>query len=239
MKYLIIGGSRGLGLAIAMALSVTNDIIIYDINEPLMALDNTIYKKIDLANDDISIMKNDIKEADGLIYTAGIGRIDYFNNQSFKDIDFTITINLISVIKVLTLASDKLLSKRRFDCLCISSIAGLVSSPLFSVYSASKAGVCKYIEAINTEIEKLGFENRVTNVVATSFKGTSFNGGETNVKELDSLSKYLIDSMKNRREICKVNEELIDSIVERYNNDAKNFSKDSYDYKINSGRLRK
>ena len=239
MKYIIVGGSGGLGLAIAnKLLKLNNEVIIYDIKEPEIELNNAVYKRINLAEDDINIMQNDLDNANGLIYTAGIGRVDYFNNYSFKDIELTITINLTSLIKILSLSSKKLLSNERFDCLCISSIAGLVASPLFSIYSASKAGVCKYIEAVNTEIGKLGYDNRITNVVATSFNGTGFNGGETDINQLSDLADYIIDSMKNRIELCKVNEKLIDSIINRYYDNPKKYALESFEYKIRNKRIK-
>ena len=239
MKYIVIGGSSGLGLALANKISKNsrNSIIIYDIKEPLISINNSIYKKIDLSNDDLRFMLHDINESDALIFTAGIGKVKKFDNYTFEEIESTISINLLSLIKILTLAADKLKSNDNYYAMCISSIAGLVSSPLFSVYSASNAGVCKYIEAVNTELIKNNTTNRVTNVVATSFNGTGFNGGKTDLCLLDDLATRLLESMYKKELICKVNEELIDSIIGRYNSDNLKFSLESYDYKINSGRL--
>ena len=44
--------------------------------------------------------------------------------------------------------------------------------------------------------------------------------------------------MHNKELVHKVNQELIDSILKRYNDDAMKFSLESYDYKINSGRIK-
>ncbi len=239
MKYIIVGGSSGLGLAISNYLSKNgNEIIIYDIKEPIINITNSTYKFIDLSKSDLSVIKDDIESSNGLIYTAGIGKVKRFEDYTMDEIDSTITINLSSLIKVLTLASNKLKGKDNFECLCISSIAGLVSSPLFSLYSASKAGVCKYIEAVNTELIKNGSNNRITNVVATAFKGTGFNGGQTDLNQLEDFAKELANSMHNKELVHKVNQELIDSILKRYNDDAMKFSLESYDYKINSGRIK-
>lgn len=238
MKYIVLGGSSGLGLAISTLLSKQgNEIIIYDIKEPLQKINKAIFKSVDLSKDDLTVMKADIEYSNGLIYTAGIGKVKHFEDYTMNEIDTTISIDLTSLIKVLTLASSKLKENINYECLCISSIAGLVSSPLFSLYSAAKAGVCKYIEAVNTELIKTGSCNRITNVVATAFKGTSFNGGQTDLKQLDELAKELVDSMINKELIHKVNPELINSILKRYNDNALKFSLESYDYKINSGRI--
>ena len=214
MKYVIIGGSRGLGLSIAnILLRKNNEIVVFDINPLEIPNEKIIYKRFDLTKDDFLLLKNDIENSDGVIFTAGIGRVAFFNDYNFDEIERTISIDLISLIKIITISSDRIMTKNDFYFMCISSIAGLVSSPLFSVYSAAKAGVCKYVEAVNTELLKSKCNNRITNVVATSFDGTAFNGGKTNLLCLESLSEYLIESMLRKDEICKVNNELIDSII--------------------------
>ena len=44
------------------------------------------------------------------------------------------------------------MSCENFDCMVMGSIAGLVSSPMFSVYAATKAALCRFIESINIEL---------------------------------------------------------------------------------------
>ena len=236
--YIVIGGSSGLGLAIVKELIKRDcSIVIYDIKEPEYKFENVTFHKFDLCKDDINSLLSEINDSNGIIYTAGLGRVDYFNNYSFNEIEIVFSVNTISLIKIITLSNHKILSKSNFYFMCVSSIAGLVSSPLFSIYSASKAGVCKYVEAVNTELEKLGFENRITNIVATSFPGTCFNGGNTELEKLENIAHFAIDSMFNRIEIVKINGELIDSIINRYITDNKKFSRESYDYKINNKRI--
>ncbi len=239
MFCIVIGGSNGLGLSISSKLIRKGyKVLIYDIIEPKINFGGFLFKKIDLSKDDIAIMTDDISSADMVIYTAGIGRVDKFNKYSFNDIDKTIDIDLKSLVKVITLSSNNLLTKNNFKCCCISSIAGLVVSPLFSVYSAAKAGVCKYIEAVNTELEKNGSNNRITNVVATSFQGTSFNGGNTDLTSLSTISDLILDSMMKSEELCMINKELIGSIIARYQEDSKKFALESYEYKISKGRIK-
>lgn len=53
---------------------------------------------------------------------------------------------------------------KNFYCAVMGSIAGLVSSPLFALYGATKAAVCSLTESLNIELEKSGSNNRILNV---------------------------------------------------------------------------
>lgn len=239
MNYLVIGGSNGIGAALVNYLSSDegNNIIICDKVEPIVNSSNISYVKIDLFKEDISKIKKYIDESDAIIYTSGIGRVDYFKNFTSLEIKKNIQINLIAFMDVVSLAYGKLASKNDFKMLCISSIAGLVSSPLFSVYSASKAGMCKFVEAVNTELRMSGSNNLITNIVATSFKGTSFNGNKTDLNILENLANEIIESMEKREELHFINADLVNSILDRYTTNPKKFSNESFQYKIDGNRI--
>ncbi len=239
MRYAIIGGSNGLGFSIANKLLRNgNKVDVYDIAYPEFEHANFNYYKLDLMSDDFHHLKTNSDLYNGVIYTAGVGKLNYFDQYTNNDVDTNIRINLSSLIKVILLFANRIKSENDFYFMCISSIAGLVASPLFSIYSASKAGVCKYTEAVNTELEMGGFKNRITNIVATSFKGTSFNGGKTDLNLLEDLANELMEAMIDRETLHKVNESLIDSIIERYQTNPNKFACESYEYKINSGRFK-
>lgn len=109
---------------------------------------------------------------------------------------------------------------------------------MFSVYAASKAAVCRFVESINIELEKAGTDNRILNVSPISIKGTRFNGGKNDIGALGDLAndivKHLFDS--DTMYIPQYNE-VVKSIIDRYNDDPHKFGLESYDYKMNSGRV--
>ncbi|MDY0143370.1 MAG: SDR family oxidoreductase [Bacteroidales bacterium] len=238
MKYLVIGGSNGVGAAIVSRLIEKNHkIVIFDVVSPTLLSDRIEYVKLDLYKDDVNIVARYIEDANGLIITAGIGRVCEFKNITPVEIEKILKVNLVSISMIFRLAYIKMIEDDSFYSMCISSIAGLVSSPLFSVYSASKAGLCKLIEALNIELEFAGSNNRICNVVATSFQNTSFNGSETHLKDLYPLADELIGVMNSKKELHFVDEQLINLILKRYYDDAHKFSCESYTYKVNNNRI--
>ncbi len=74
----------------------------------------------------------------------------------------------------------------------MGSIAGLISSPLFATYGATKAAVCNGIESLNIELEMAGTENRILNVSPGSIKGTKFNGGTNDLSQTEALAQASI-----------------------------------------------
>ena len=236
-KFLVIGGSNGVGASISKHLLANSDeVIICDYLEPCFKGDFE-YHKFDLFKDNISELKTLIENSDGIFITAGFGRVAPIETFSDTEIRKTLIVNGESIIRILNLCLNKLFCEKDFICTVITSIAGAVSSPLFAAYSAAKASVYKFVEAANVEIGKKGFSNRITNVVATSFEGTSFNGGETNFEALRPLTAKIIDSSVKHEELCYLNEDVVKSVIQRYNENPKKFGSESYDYKVKNNRI--
>ena len=238
MKYIVIGGSNGLGLAISVKLiNRGHNVLILDVVKPKIKLNNAAYKKINLFTDDVNEIRNDLADASGLIITAGIGRVCRFEEMSETEIDKLLKVNLLSISKIIHIAFPYLIQKNSFDCLVMTSIAGLVASPLFSIYAASKAGLYRMIESLNAELRESGTNNRICSVVATSIKNTSFAGGKTDVNALSTMASELLSSMMSKLENHIIDRELVNSILERYSADPTKFAQESIKYKIENNRL--
>ena len=133
---------------------------------------------------------------------------------------------------------DKLSSNIDAYCMTMGSLAGELSSPLFSVYAASKAGLNRFIESINIELEKANSENRILNVEPISFEGSSFNGKKTDVEKLSSLADECLEKMYARETVfIPKYEEVCKGIIERYRKDSHEFGLSSFDYKIENKRI--
>lgn len=238
-KAFIIGGSNGIGLAIAMELSKQcSQVVILDKVEPSVVLPKNITNEIiNLLNDDFSFLDK-YKDFDCLVYTAGFGRVAPFETVVEAEIENEFQVNVISAIKVLNFFYPRLRDIKPFYCVVMGSIAGLVSSPLFALYSATKAALCKCIEAINIELEMAGTANRVLNISPGSIKGTRFNGGENNLTLTQNLAVEIIDRMVKQESLfIPEYEETFKSVLERYHHDSHQFGVDSYRYKMDAGRL--
>lgn len=109
---------------------------------------------------------------------------------------------------------------------------------MFSVYPATKAAVCKFVEAINIELEKSGTQNRVLNVSPGSLKGTRFNGGENNISLIEGLTAKIIEKMEQKCDLFIPDYDgIYKDVINRYISDPHKFGIESYEYKLKSGRI--
>ena len=240
-KAVVIGGSNGIGLA------VTTDLIkrgyhvcVMDICQPSGLTGTYSYipcNLLELSNDLISAQAND-QEVEILMITAGIGRVADFEYLHPAEIQKLLTIDTVSTIQIIRLFYDRIKSEKPFYCGIMGSIAGLVSSPMFSVYAAAKAAIFRFTESINIELEAAGVQNRVLNVSPLSVQGTRFNGGENDLSLLSDLAREIVERLFASSELCLPQKELEQSIIERYQKDPHEYGLHSYQYKKESGRVK-
>lgn len=238
-KALVIGGSNGMGLAMVEVLLKNNydRIIIADKATPSLENDNVEYLRLDLADCDYDSFDK-LQDVDTLIITAGLGRLAEFSTFTEKEIEKNFKVNVISAICIIKKYYNKLLSNSDFYCMIMGSIAGWVSSPLYSVYSATKSAVCKFVEAINVELKKANSGNRILNVSPGALKGTRFNGGENNISLLMDLAEDIFNRMKAREELFIPHyDDIYKGVIERYIADLNKFGLDSYEYKVKGNRI--
>ena len=242
-KILIVGGANGIGLSIAKMLAAgKNTEKVYIIDKAFLA-DEYKEEKIDsfqfdLTDEDYSIF-NQFTDIDGLIITAGFGRLALFEDIPEEMIPLYFNVNTIAVIRVIKHFYDRLLSKEDFYCGVMVSIAGFMSSPYFSLYGATKAALKIFIESVNVELEKSGTSNRILNVSPGSIKGTSFNQGKTDLSQTSQLAEQIIAHVEAKDDLfIPQYEEIFKHVLERYHNDFRQEGLHSYEYKVNSGRVK-
>lgn len=244
-RILIVGGASGIGLSIANILNQkegkegTERIYIVDKN-PL----DEEYKTgkiesfvFDLTSEDYSFF-NRFSDIDSLIITAGFGKLSLFKDLSEEHIINSFKVNALSPIRIIRHFYDKLMSRQDFYCGVMVSISGFMSSPFFSVYAATKAALKIFIESINVELTKAGSSNRVLNVSPGSIKGTSFEGGKTDINQTKELAKEIIQHIECKDDLfIPKYEEVFKQVLNRYHEDFRKEGLHSYDYKLNSGRM--
>jgi glycerol-3-phosphate cytidylyltransferase len=125
-----------------------------------------------------------------------------------------------------------------FYCAVMGSIAGLISSPMFAVYGATKAAVCKLVESLNIELEAAGTPNRILNISPGSIKGTKFSGGDNDLQQTAPLASDILDRTFQRDVLfIPEYEQVFKGVLARYQQDAHQFGLESYGYKQASGRI--
>ena len=170
--------------------------------------------------------------------TAGIGRVADFQAHHTAEIDKILTIDTVSTLKIFRLFYDRILSKDTFYAGVMGSISGWISTPAAAVYAAAKAGVVRFVESVNIELEVAGTENRVLDVSPASFKGSRFYGGKNDLSITGPLAKEIVDHLFARDTVfIPQYEETFKGVLERYHNDPHEYGLHSYQYKKDSGRL--
>lgn len=244
-KAVIVGGSNGIGLAIAQQLLRRGyHACILDICQPDTGIltDETqyTYYPCDLLDMDWELPEklSQDPEVEGLMITAGFGRVAEFQYLHPAEIGRLMQVNAVASIQLMRIFYDRIRSDAPFFCGIMGSIAGLCSSPMFSVYAASKAAVCRFVESVNIELEAAGTHNRILNVSPGSIGGTRFNGGENDLQKMEELSCQITEALLSGQTLLIPQyEQTFKGVLERYNADPHQYGLDSYAYKQASGRV--
>lgn len=237
-RILIVGGANGIGLSIAKVMSAKTEC------EKIYIVDKSPLDKkwqdpkiesfvFDIANEDYSFFDK-FSDIDGLVITAGFGKLALFENVEESYIINSFNVNTIAVIRIIRKFYEKILSHQDFYCGVMVSIAGFMSSPFFAVYGATKAALKIFIESVNVELTKAGTDNRILNVSPGSIKGTSFNNGKTNLSQTETLAKEIIQHLENKDDLfIPQYDEVFREVLERVHDDFRKEGLHSYEYKLN------
>lgn len=96
-------------------------------------------------------------QVDILFNNAGFGRLDWFENlDPARDIETQVQVNLTGLMLVTRAVLPHMLARRAGHIIHMSSVAGLIAAPLYSVYSATKHGVRAFTDALRREVAPFG-----------------------------------------------------------------------------------
>ncbi len=245
-EAVVIGGSNGIGLGITNSLIEKGYYVhILDIQVPdeEYLVDKTKYRHqyidlMDLRLSELSHLKHN-PSIDTLAITAGFGRVAHFASLSSKEIESLLQVNSLATIQILHYFYDRMVAEEPFKTAVMVSIAGHISSPLFSVYGASKAALHHLIESVNVELEMVGSTNRILEVSPGKIPGTRYYGASpTDIHLVYKLAQEILKHLEqNETLFIPEFEEVYQSILERYHADPAQFGRESYRYKMDSGRV--
>ena len=242
-KALVVGGNSGIGLAIVIKLLKNYDHIFIVGKDSICLKDipieireefiqKTSFYKINLIMEEYDVF-NQIQDIQCLIITAGFGRVAFFEDLTGVEISNLIKCNELAIIQILKKYYAKIAGNDDFYCAVMGSIAGHIVSPLFSVYGASKAGLCSFIESINIELASQKCKNRILDVSPGNIKGTRFSGEENALELLDYLANEILLNMNNKETLYIPDYETIyKGVITRYRENPLKFGLDSYNYKL-------
>ena len=245
-KAVIVGGSNGIGLAIGINLIKRGYFLeILDVIAPDEGLfegfsKDYSYHYCNLLDFNTELFEELSKDdgIDFLMIATDIGRVSDFEYLHIAEIDKTLCINAVSAMKIIRVFYDRIKSNVSFYCGVMGAIAGIVSSPMFSVYAASKAAICRFVESINIELEESSVANRILNVSPGSIKGVRFNESKNDLKVIEGLAEAIVERIL-QREVLYIPQydEIFKEMIDRYKGDAHGFGLESYQYQRKSGRM--
>lgn len=240
---LVVGGANGIGLAVARQLALRQDVETVNIVDRVAVAPEYIHPKFrfhifDLMSDDFSFFDR-FYETDTLMITAGFGKLSLFEDMDDDYIRSSFIVNAIAPIRIIKKFYPQLKSNKDFYCGVMVSIAGFMSSPFFSVYAATKASLKIFIESVNVEVSKAGYVNRILNVSPGSIKGTAFSNGRNDLSLTEPLANDIVMNLEAHNDLLIPQyDEIFKSVLQRYHDDFRAEGSRSYDYKLNTGRIK-
>lgn len=98
-------------------------------------------------------------QIDILFNNAGYGSMDWFEKLNFeRDVETIVQVNLTGTMLVTRAVIPHMLKRRKGHVINMSSVAGLISPPLITTYSASKYGVRAFTDALRREVVPFGIK---------------------------------------------------------------------------------
>ncbi len=96
---------------------------------------------------------------DILVNNAGFGRLDWLEKlDPVKDIQAQIDVNVMGVIQTTRQVLPVMMKQRSGSIINMCSMAGLVATPTYSIYAASKHAVHGFSEALRREVKPWGID---------------------------------------------------------------------------------
>ena len=242
-EALIVGGANGIGLAIATLLAEDerfDNIHIVDRQAVASEFQHPKFRchTFDLRSEDYSLFDT-FTEVNTLIITAGFGRLAHFSDIDDEHIIDSFAVNSTAVIRIIRHFYDRMQGTEEFYCGVMGSIAGFMSSPLFAVYGATKAALKIFIESVNVELEMAGTTNRILNISPGSIKGTAFYNGANDLSITRQLGAEILTHLWAKDDLfIPQYDEIFKTVLERYHADFRAEGRHSYNYKMQSGRIK-
>jgi short-subunit dehydrogenase len=99
------------------------------------------------------------RRIDVLVNNAGFGRLDWLENlDPEKDIKAQFDVNVLGLVQTTRQALPVMIQQRAGHIINMCSIAGLIATPTYTIYAASKHAVHGFSEALRREVKPWGID---------------------------------------------------------------------------------
>lgn len=149
-NILLIGGSYGIGLAIAQELQNDNNIFVASrTNENLAGL-NVTFIPFDASTDTLDTSKLPAV-IDGLVYCPGSINLRPFRGLKPEAFEADLQINFISLVKVIQAILPNLTASEQSSIVLFSSVAASMGMPFHTSVAAAKGAIEGFAKALAAE----------------------------------------------------------------------------------------
>jgi len=145
---LIIGGSKGIGEAIANSLLINHKVINFSRTQPDMVHDNLSHFSIDILKDDLPELEN----LDGIVYCPGSINLKPFSRLSLDDFKTDFEINVLGAVKVIQKYLKVLKSGNNPSILLFSTVASKLGMPFHASIATAKSGIEGLVKSLGAEL---------------------------------------------------------------------------------------
>ena len=166
-NILLIGGSYGIGLAIAKALANDNNVFVASRTAEGLSDLNVTHLTFDAQTDTLDVSKLPAV-IDGLVYCPGSINLRPFKGLKIETFESDLQINFIDMVKVVQTVLPQLTASHQASIVLFSSVAASMGMPFHTSVAAAKGAVEGFAKALAAEYAP---KIRV-NVIAPSLTNT-------------------------------------------------------------------
>ena len=190
-KYIVIGGSKGIGSAIVNNLLENHEVINISRTEPQSTHANLTHHNCDIVSDDLP----SIDDADGLVYCPGSINLKPINRLSIEDFKSDFEINVIGAVKAVQAYLPALKNGKNPSIVFFSTVASDLGMPFHASVAASKSAVEGLTKSLGAELAPTVRVNAIAPTVTDTELASKLLRNDRmieNMKERHPLKKYLL-----------------------------------------------
>lgn len=194
MNILVTGATRGIGKAIAEELSSIGTV--HAVGRDLSQLKKfNNYCQCDLAGD-IGVLEKYIREnhIDIIINNAGEYIYGEISTMSNEQIEHIFNVNLLTPVKLISVAVPYMKQKKWGRIINIGSISGVMGEGNASLYSSTKSGLIGLTKALALELAQY---NITVNTINPGWVDTIL--GHESIENGDFLQEEILDCIPQKR----------------------------------------
>lgn len=187
---IIVGGSRGIGKAIAQKLLPTHKVINISRKAPEFTHENLTHHECDVLQNDLP----SIEKADGLVYCPGSINLKPISRLSLDDFRDDFEINVLGAVKSIQTYLDIIKKGEKPSIVLFSTVAAKLGMPFHASVAASKSAVEGLVKSLGAEMATTLRINAIAPTITDTDLASKLLRNEKmieNITERHPLKKFL------------------------------------------------